>query len=119
MKKLLAIGVVLALMGCAEKAPLTPEQQWQGYCKSVGNAARTILFDRQNGIPVEKAKEHAEKIEDETTKKFIFEIIERVYAMPEQEIKDDVEGSRELIRAEFNQKCVDTPFEHLPEYKAF
>lgn len=39
MKKLLALSVLIALVGCAEKKPLTAEEQWQGYCRSVGNAA--------------------------------------------------------------------------------
>lgn len=38
MKKILVVTAVLALLGCAEKKPLTPEEQWQGYCRSVGNA---------------------------------------------------------------------------------
>ena len=54
MKKLLALSFMLALAGCAEKKPLTPEEQWQGYCRSVGNAARTIMLDRQNAIEKEK-----------------------------------------------------------------
>ena len=53
MKKILVMTAVLALMGCAEKKPLTPEEQWQGYCRSVGNAARTIMLDRQNAIEKE------------------------------------------------------------------
>ncbi|KAB0628078.1 hypothetical protein F7P75_05980 [Acinetobacter gandensis] len=119
MKKLFALSVIAALVGCSEKAPLTPEQQWQGYCKSVGNAARTIMLDRQNAIEKEKAVEHAAKIEDETTKKFIMEILEEVYALPEAEIKADVEGAREKIRAEFTEKCIATPHTEMPDYKPF
>ena len=90
MKKLLALSFMLALAGCAEKKPLTPEEQWQGYCRSVGNAARTIMLDRQNAIEKEKAIEHANKIDDETTKGFIRNIIDEVYAIPAEEIKADV-----------------------------
>lgn len=50
MKKLFALAAVIALVGCAEKKPLTPEEQWHGYCKSIGNAARSIMLDRQNAI---------------------------------------------------------------------
>ena len=82
MKKLLALSVLVALAGCAEKKPLTPEEQWHGYCRSVGNAARTVMLDRQNSIEKDKAVEHAEKIEDETTKKFLISIIDEVYALP-------------------------------------
>ncbi len=72
MKKILVVTAVLALMGCAEKKPLTPEEQWQGYCRSVGNAARTIMLDRQNAIEKERAIEHANKIEDDITRNFTF-----------------------------------------------
>ena len=119
MKKLLALSVLIALAGCAEKKPLTPEEQWQGYCRSVGNAARTIMLDRQNAIAKDKAVEHAGKIEDETTNKFILSIIDEVYALPEAEIKGDVETVREKIRSEFTKKCIATPHDEMPDYKPF
>lgn len=119
MKKLLALSVLVALAGCAEKKPLTPEEQWHGYCRSVGNAARTVMLDRQNAIEKDKAVEHAEKIEDETTKKFLISIIDEVYALPETAIKNDVESSREKIRAEFTAKCIATPHDTMPEYRPF
>jgi len=119
MKKLLVLSVMVALVGCAEKKPLTPEEQWQGYCRSVGNAARTVMLDRQNAIEKDKAIEHAGKIEDETTKKFLLTIIDEVYALPESEVKDNVEASREKIRAEFTKKCIATQHDKLPEYKPF
>ena len=53
----------------------------------MGNAARSILFDRQQAIEKSQAIEHANKIEDEITKKFIFNIIEKVYAIPQDELK--------------------------------
>ncbi|WP_353141424.1 hypothetical protein [Acinetobacter pragensis] len=119
MKKLLALSVLIALIGCAEKKPLTPEEQWQGYCRSVGNAARTIMLDRQNAIPKAQAVEHAGKIEDETTKNFIISIIDEVYALPEASIKGDVEASREKIRSEFTEKCIAAPHDEMPDYKPF
>jgi len=119
MKKLLALSFMLALAGCAEKKPLTPEEQWQGYCRSVGNAARSIMLDRQNGIEKEKAVEHASKVEDETTKAFVMSIIDDVYKMPLDEITKDVKESREKIRAEYTEKCIATPHDELPDYKPF
>lgn len=119
MKKLLALAACMTLLGCAEKAPLTPEQQWQGYCKSIGNAARTIMLDRQSAIPKDQAIEHANKLDDETTKTFILDIIEHVYAMPQQVIKADVDGVREQIRSEFTAKCIATPYDKMPDYKPF
>jgi len=119
MKKLFALAAVIALVGCAEKKPLTPEEQWHGYCKSIGNAARSIMLDRQNAIEKEKAIEHANKVEDEMTKAFALEIIEDVYALPEAEIKSDIEGAREKIRVKYTEKCFATPHTEMPDYKPF
>ena len=117
MKKILVVTAVLALMGCAEKKPLTPEEQWQGYCRSVGNAARTIMLDRQNAIEKERAIEHANKIEDDITRNFISEIIEQVYALPLEEINGDVDAAREKVRTQFTEKCIATPHDKMPDYK--
>ena len=119
MKKLFAIGLCIALTGCAEKAPLTPEEQWKGYCTSVGNAGRTIMLDRQNGIEKEKAVEHANKVDDETTRGFALYAIEQVYAMPMAEISDDVKARREAFKVVMTEKCLATPFTELPDYKPF
>ena len=119
MKELSLIAVAMMLAACAEKAPLTPEQQWQGYCKSVGNAGRTIMLDRQNGIPKEKAVEHANKVEDETTRRFVLDAIEQVYAMPMAEINDDVKARREAFKNVMTEKCLATPFDEMPDYKPF
>ena len=119
MKKILVMTAVLALMGCAEKKPLTPEEQWQGYCRSVGNAARTIMLDRQNAIEKERAIEHANKIEDDITRNFILEIIAQVYALPLEEINGDVDAAREKVRTQFTEKCIATPHDKMPDYKPF
>ena len=119
MKKILVVTAVLALMGCAEKKPLTPEEQWQGYCRSVGNAARTIMLDRQNAIEKERAIEHANKIEDDITRNFILEIIEQVYALPLEEINGDVDAAREKVRTQFTEKCIATPHDKMPDYNPF
>ena len=119
MKKILVVTAVLALMGCAEKKPLTPEEQWQGYCRSVGNAARTIMLDRQNAIEKERAIEHTNKIEDDITRNFISEIIEQVYALPLEEINGDVDAAREKVRTQFTEKCIATPHDKMPDYKPF
>lgn len=119
MKKLLALSVMVALVGCAEKKPLTPEEQWQGYCRSVGNAARSIMLDRQNAIAKDKAIEHANKVEDETTRKFALGIIEEVYAIPATDINKDVEAEREKVGVEFTEKCIATPHSEMPDYKPF
>ncbi len=119
MKKVLLIAVGLVLGGCADKKPLTPEQQWHGYCVSVGNAARSITLDRQNGIEQKQAKEHAAKIEDETTRKFIFEILDEVYAIPVDQLKADPDAIREQLKQKFMNQCLETPHEKLPNYKSF
>lgn len=56
MKKVVLIALGLILMGCGKKEPLTPEQQWHGYCVSIGNAARSIALDRQNELKKSKQK---------------------------------------------------------------
>ena len=68
MKKVLFLVLGVVLAGCSEKKPLTPEEQWHGYCTSMGNAARSIMLDRQNAIEKNQAIEHAKKIEDEIKK---------------------------------------------------
>ena len=50
MKKVVLIALGLILMGCGKKEPLTPEQQWHGYCVSIGKSERTIALERQNAI---------------------------------------------------------------------
>lgn len=120
MKKLLALSVLVALVGCAEKKPLTPEEQWHGYCKSIGNAARSIMLDRQNGIEQEKAVEHANKVEDPTTQKFVLGIIKDVYAMSDKDVKAAGEDVvREQIRQKYTEQCVATPHDGMPDYKPF
>ena len=119
MKKVLWVATVMLLSACAEKKPLTPAEQWHGYCVSVGNAARSITLDRQNGIEQKQATEHAGKIEDETTRKFIFGIIEKVYAIPAEELKADPDALREKLKQQFTEQCLATPHEKLPNYKLF
>ena len=54
-----------------------------------------------------------------TTKGFILNIIEEVYALPAEEINADVKAAREKVRAEFTEKCIATPHDELPDYKPF
>ena len=123
MKNLVILSLCAALLmaGCAEKKPATPEEVWQGYCTSIGNAARTIALDRQNGITQKEAVEYANKVTDPTTKGFILDSLESVYAMPEAELKAD----RDAVQAEFKkqayEQCVNTPHdpEKMPDYKPF
>lgn len=119
MKKVLLIAIGLVLVGCADKKPLTPAEQWHGYCVSVGNAARSITLDRQNGIEQKQAIEHATKIEDETTRKFIFEIIDTVYALPVDQLKANPDAAREQLKQKFTTQCLATPHDKLPKYKSF
>ena len=119
MNKLFTLMVLVALVGCTEKKPLTAQEQWKGYCTSVGNAASTIMFDRQNAIEKPAALEHASKIEDATTKTFVLDIIEQVYAYPLAELKLDPEASRNQFKQKMTEKCMATPHDKLPDYKPF
>lgn len=121
MKKLVVLSAVLIMAGCAEKKPLTPEEQWHGYCTSIGNAARSITLDRQNGITQQAAVEHAAKLTDPTTKGFVDQIIEKVYAYPKEKLQKD----RDAVQAEFKKEateiCVNSPHDpsKMPDYKPF
>ena len=114
MKKVLWIATVMLLSACAEKKPLTPAEQWHGYCVSVGNAARSIALDRQK-----QATEHASKVEDEMTRQFIFKILENVYALPVEQLKGDPDAIREKLKQQFMQQCLATPHDKMPKYKSF
>jgi len=119
MKKILLIAMSLFFVGCSEKKPLTPEEQWHGFCTSVGNAARSIVFDRQQAIEKAQAVEHANKIEDDITKKFILNIIEKVYAIPKEELTKDQQAVQEKVRKQMMEECLSTPHEKMPRYKPF
>lgn len=119
MKKVLFVAMGLVLVSCAEKKPLSEAEQWQGYCVSVGNAARSITLDRQNGIDKKQAIDYANEIEDKTTHKFISEIIEYVYTIPADQLKADPDALREQLKQKFTAQCVATPHDALPKYKQF
>ncbi|OTG66065.1 hypothetical protein [Acinetobacter silvestris] len=124
MKKLVilgAISTVLVMAGCSEKKPATPEEIWKGYCTSIGNAARSITLDRQNGITQKEAVENANKLTDPTTKAFIIAQIEKIYALPQEQLKAD----KDAVQAQFKQQafeiCLNTPHDpaKMPDYKPF
>lgn len=119
MNKLLSLIVLIGLVGCAEKKPLTDQEQWKGYCTSVGNAANNIMFDRQNAIDKTAALEHANKVEDEITKTFVLAIVEEVYAFPLDELKADPDQKRAKYKKKIMEKCILTPHDRLPNYKPF
>lgn len=119
MKKILLIAVSLFFVGCSEKKPLTPEEQWHGFCTSVGNAARSIVFDRQQAIEKTQAVEHANKIEDDITKKFILNVIDKVYAIPKEELTKDSQALQEKVRKQAMDECLETPHDKMPKYKSF
>lgn len=119
MKKFLVLGAILALMGCAEKKPLTPEQQWQGYCKSIGNAARSIMLDRQNIIPKQQAVEHANQVQDPVIKKMVMQLIDEAYQYSDAEVKQDKDAFREKFRDQAYQRCLQTPHDKLPTFKPY
>ncbi len=124
MKKLAifgAISTVLIMAGCAEKKPATAEQIWTGYCTSVGNAARSITLDRQNGITQKEAVDNANKVTDPTTRAFITAQIEKVYAFPVEQLKADRDGVQAKFKQEAFETCLNTPHDpnKMPDYKPF
>lgn len=111
----------LLVSACQEKKPLTPEEKWQGYCTSIGNAARSILLDRQNGITQKEAFEHANKVTDPTTKQFVLEQVTKVYAYPADQLETDRDALQKQFKDEATAQCMRTPFDpsKLPDYKPF
>ena len=71
--------------------------------------------------PIDKAAAlaHASKIEDETTKTFILDIIEQVYAFPLAEINADPDASRKQFKQKTIEKCLVTRHDKMPDYKPF
>lgn len=119
MKKFLVLGAILVSVGCAEKKPLTPEQQWQGYCKSIGNAARSIMLDRQNSIPKTQAVEHANQVQDPIIKEMVGKLVEQAYSYSDAEVKQDKDAFREQFREQAYQNCLATPHDKMPNYKPY
>ena len=123
MKKRIVLSMLAGvfLVACSQKPEATPEQKWAGYCTSIGNAARTITLDRQNGITKQEALDYANKVTDPTTKGFLLAQIEAVYAFPADQLKVD----KDAIQAQFKQQatdaCLKTPHDpaHMPDYKPF
>lgn len=116
-----AISTVLLMAGCAEKKPATPEEIWQGYCTSIGNAARTIVLDRQNGITQKEAVDYANKVKDATTKGFVLEYLDKIYAVPDATLKADKDAIQAKFKQEAYEQCVNTPHDpkKMPDYKPF
>jgi len=121
MKKLVILATALLLGACSEKKPTTPEEKWQGYCTSIGNAARTIALDRQNGITREEATEYANKVTDITTKTFVLGQIEKIYAYPADQLKLDKDAVMAKFKQEATDLCLHTPHDpnKMPDYKPF
>lgn len=115
------MSTILLMAGCTEKKPATPEEIWQGYCTSIGNAARSITLDRQNGITQKEALEYANKVTDPTTKGFVLEYLEKVYAVPNDELKADKDAVQAKFKKEAYEQCLKTPHDpkKMPDYKPF
>lgn len=115
------LGSAVLVSACEEKKPLTPEQVWHGYCTSIGNAARSILLDRQNGITQQEAVEHANKLTDPTTKAFVQTQLAKVYAYPADQLEKDRDALLAQFKKEATDECLATPYDKdkLPDYKQF
>ena len=118
---ILGAGLSFSLSACTEKKVATPEELWHGYCTSIGNAARTITLDRQNGITREEATAYAEKVTDVTTNTFLMGQIEKVYSFPADQLKVDKDALQAKFKQEATDLCLKTPYDpnKMPDYKAF
>ena len=74
----------------------------------MGNAARSILFDRQQAIEKSQAIEHANKIEDEITKNSSL-ILLKSLRHSTRRIKTNPEALQEKIRKQMTDECLDLP----------
>lgn len=110
-------GTSLALVACSEPKPLSKEEQWQGYCKSFGHAARAIFHDRQNGITEAEAREHASKVEDPIIKAMLSEQIDLAYAQAKVAGKFAQQELMEPFMQAAEQKCLATPYTDIPKFK--
>ena len=117
MKKIIVIGTALLLAACSEKPPLMPEQQWQGFCTSLGNAARSIMLDRQSGIDKARALEHANRVEDPLIKEMILKILDQAYLQPRVEGKQAKLDVQEKFKQQAYEQCLSTPHDRMPQYK--
>ncbi|MDQ8935849.1 hypothetical protein [Acinetobacter rudis] len=120
-QRIVILAVMLGLTACAEKKPATPEEKWKGYCTSVSNAARTIALDRQNGITKQEALDYANKLTDPTTKSFVLQQIETIYAFPAEQLRADKEKVRDQFKQQAYEICVNAPHDpnKMPDYKPF
>lgn len=82
----------------------------------MGNAARSILFDRQQAIEKSQAIEHANKIEDEITKNSSL-ILLKSLRHSTRRIKTNPEALQEKIRKQMTDECLVTPHDKMPNYK--
>ena len=116
-----ALSTVFFMEGCDEKKPATPEEIWQGYCTSIGNAARTIVLDRQNGITHKEAVDYANRVTDPTTKQFVTEYLEKIYALSDAELKTDKDAVQAKFKKQAYEQCLNTPHDpkKMPDYKPF
>ncbi len=58
------------------------------------------------------------KLKTKLRKKFIFNIIEKVYAIPQDELKTNPEALQEKIRKQMTDECLVTPhYDKMPNYK--
>lgn len=83
MKKILfVIASALLVTNCSEPKKLTPQEAWQGFCKSASSTAFNIMTDRQQGIKKEDALTHIKKIQDPQAQSYLADLIEEAYQVP-------------------------------------
>ncbi|GAB3044598.1 hypothetical protein GCM10027155_07050 [Acinetobacter apis] len=107
MKKYVVFGLlsVMALAGCAKKQ-LTPQEEWQGFCKNIPSAAFNVMTDRQQGIEKNAALEHIKKIENVDAQHYLAQIIEQAYQIPIYEQLEQKEKSMEDFKKNRYEECV-------------
>lgn len=95
-KRAIGLVVLSVCLTACEQQPLTAEQKKQGHCRSVAQAAKAIMLDRQQGIPLQQAIEHAKKIPDLTTRNQMLQFVEQAYAT---DLADNLDAKEQMMLA--------------------
>ncbi|GAA5000697.1 hypothetical protein GCM10023206_02720 [Acinetobacter puyangensis] len=105
---MMCIPLVL-FTGCAEKKQLTPEEQWQVFCKSYEGAAYNIMFDRQNDISMEKSIEHLNKSPAGQQREMLIDLVKQAHQVEKLDQQVDKEKAMEAFKQGKYQSCLNTP----------
>lgn len=106
MKLIVLLLSGLVLVGCGEQKPVTPQEAWQSFCKSIPSASFNIMTDRQQGIEKEKALEHAKKLQEPKAQQYVVSLIEEAYKVPLYTQMNDKEKAMDDFTKNRYESCL-------------